>query len=86
VGITWCAEDSAHYSTKFAFRRGAFRSRNLAELECDASRIAFSAWPLQESDARRPAHGRASSIALLKIRGLTDKMASSFGDFIEAKF
>jgi len=29
--------------------------------------------------------GRAS-IALLKIRGLTYKMASPFGDFIEAKF
>jgi hypothetical protein len=49
-------------------------------------RMPFSSWPLQKSDARRPAHGRASRIALLKIRGLTDKMISSFGDFIEARF
>ena len=50
--VSQCAEDTAHYSAKFAFRTQCFGSAR-------RPRIAFSWWLLPKSDTRTPAHGRA---------------------------
>jgi hypothetical protein len=69
--VSQCAEDTAHYSAKFAFRTQCFGSAR-------RPRIAFSWWLLPKSDTRTPAHGRAGCTHS-QSPATADETASSLG-------